>query len=152
MAPFGIGSSGARWFKSGGRGMATWRLDGIELVSSRINAELMKMKGKSARGLVLAARNILNDAEVTVPRVPVLTGTLRNSTFATPIEGTLGEPYVLFGYKTNYAAAVHEMLYSVAGKPIDWTRPGSGPKWFEASIKRNEYATLRIVAANIEIR
>jgi hypothetical protein len=145
----GIGkTSGSKWWlgKTTG-GFAGYRIDGIEQVMANINEELQKMKLKSHLGLIAAANYVLTDADIgTPPLVPHLTGNLRSSRFVEPLSGEKGEPFVLFGYEANYAAAVHEMMYSVSGRPINWTRPGSGPKFFEASIKRNQRQVLFIVA------
>ena len=97
--------------------------------------------------MTLAANYILTDADSgTPPLVPEDTGNLRNSRFQKPLKKpATGDPYVIFGYQSNYAAAVHEMMQSVSGKPINWNRPGSGPKFLEASIKRNTQRVLQII-------
>lgn len=145
----GIGrTSGSRWWhgQTAG-GFAGFRIDGIETVMGNINMELEKMKLKSHLGLVAAANFVLTDADIgSYPLVPQDTGNLRSSRFVEPLTAPGGDPFVLYGYRANYAAAVHEMMYSVSGRPINWTRPGSGPKFFEASIKRNSNAVIRIVA------
>ena len=129
-----------------------FRIDGIENVMANINEELQKMKLKSHLGLHAAARYVLTDADIgTPPLVPQDTGNLRSSTFAEPFTSENGEPFVLFGYKAGYAAAVHEMMYSISGRPINWQRPGSGPKFFEASIKRNTRQVLYIVADYVRV-
>ena len=123
-----------------------WRITGIEKVEANINKELAKIKLKSSAGLVMAASEVLVDADKTPPLVPVDFGPLRESTHVDPPYKTPeGDPYVVFGYSANYAAAVHEMMQSPSGKPINWSRPGSGPKFFEASLKRNKKKILRII-------
>ena len=142
----GVGRSGVSWTSSGNK-RGTWRLSGVEEVSARINAEFIKMKLKSGGGLSLAAAFVLSDAEKTPPLVPVDLGNLRNSTFvnAPKTDPSTQLIYVVFGYATNYAAAVHEMMQSPSGYPINWSRPGSGPKFLEASLKRNTKRVLEIV-------
>lgn len=44
---------------------------------------------------------------------------------------------VIFGFTAYYSAIVHEMVNSPGRSPINWTRLGSGPKFFEAALKRN---------------
>ena len=73
------------------------------------------------------------------------------SRFVEPFKTPTGDPFVLLGYWANYAAAVHEMMQSVTGKPINWSRPGSGPKFLEASLKRNSTRILMIVRRYSEI-
>lgn len=149
----GVGRAGAKWAVTGSAVGKVWRIEGIENVIRNVNAELMNMKGKTAVGLVEAANYILTDADSrTPPLVPEDTGKLRDSVFASPHERPVTkDPYVIFGYSANYAAAVHEMLTSPLGKPINWSRPGSGPRWFEASIKRNALAVLHIVKKYAQI-
>lgn len=153
----GVGQSGVRW-KLHTRGdpalkHGTWRLENIEVVMANINAELGKMKAEALPGLTAAANYILTDADVgTSPLVPHDTGTLRSSRFTDPHIDKNDEPSVTLGYKVNYAAAVHEMLWSASGNPINWNRPGSGPKFFEASLKRNAAKIPGIVASHIPKR
>jgi len=152
MVVKGVGRSGAAWKLTGYSGTGpkkgTWRLSGIEDVTRRINLELLKLKARSHAGLVEAATLILNDANKTSPTVPVgKTGVLRASTFVTPLFTPKNkDPYVVLGYGTNYAAAVHEMMESPSGKPINWTRVGSGPKFLEASLKRNSAKVIHIIS------
>ena len=59
---------------------------------------------------------------------------------------------VLLGWppgEDEYAAYVHEMTQPPYENPIDWSRPGSGPKFFEMAIKRNQKVMVDIVAAEI---
>ena len=51
------------------------------------------------------------------------------------------------GFSANYAGQVHEMMGEVA-----WKRPGSGPKWFEAAIKRNSKRIVEIVRQNARVK
>lgn len=147
----GIGRSGGGWTygKGPGGGMA-WRLDGVESVTAGINTVLRKMKISGHRGLLSAANYVLTDADIgQSPLVPARTGNLRSSRFAEPLPSE--QPTVVFGYTANYAAAVHEMLISPSGKPIDWSRSGSGPKFLEASLKRNSEKIALIVAKHVEL-
>jgi hypothetical protein len=153
MAIRGIGRSGGGWsYGRGPGGGMVWRLEGVELVTANINAVLQKMKLSGHRGLLSAANYVLTDADVgQSPLVPALTGNLRSSRFAEPFTTAKGEPFVVLGYTANYAAAVHEMLTSPSGKPIDWSRPGSGPKFLQASLTRNADKIAVIVAKHVEL-
>lgn len=129
-----------------------WRLDGVENVTANINTVLRKMKLSGHRGLLSAANYVLTDADIgQSPLVPARTGYLRSSRFAEPLTTTSGDPLVILGYKANYAAAVHEMLTAPSGKPIDWSRPGSGPKFLQASLTRNAEKIALIVAKHVEL-
>jgi len=146
----GVGKrGGGGWsFTPRGKG-GHFRLDGIENVTNTINAHLKMMTHKSEAGLILAAKWVLNDADSgTSPLVPEDTGKLRGSRFQHPIK-TAGDPAVLLGYNAGYAAAVHEMMQSSSGVPINWSRPGSGPKFLEASLKRNTQKVLQIVQSTL---
>lgn len=141
--------SGSRWAHGTvpGTQITGFRIDGIEEVTENINAALKEMQRSSAIGLTVAARWVLTDADTgRAPLVPERTGYLRRSTFTRAFKDELtGDPYVVLGYDAPYAAAVHEMMQSPSGMPINWRRPGSGPKFFEASLKRNAQAILDIV-------
>lgn len=151
-----------------------WRITGINEVTRNINEALQRIKVKSGRGLVLAANHVLNDANRTPPKVPVDKGILRASRFigqtqfnaAAEVEsmgakykatgsgessGGKGDVYVMFGYAASYAAAVHEMTESPSGLPINWKRPGSGPKFLQAALARNTTVILNIIAQNARL-
>jgi hypothetical protein len=57
------------------------------------------------------------------------------------------KPIVALGYTANYAVFVHEMM-----GPIRWSRQGSGPKWFQAAIRRNRARILQTIADNVRIK
>ena len=59
---------------------------------------------------------------------------------------TKNNPFLVMGFGANYALWVHEMLGD-----IDWNRTNSGPKFFEAAVKRNKDKILQIIADNIKI-
>lgn len=49
-----------------------------------------------------------------------------------------------------YAVYVHEMTDEAYGKKINWTTPGSGPKFLEYGLKRNADNIVRIVIDKIK--
>lgn len=49
-------------------------------------------------------------------------------------------PFVVFGFGAYYALYVHEMV------GVNWTRPGSGPKFLENAVDRNTAYVLYTVA------
>jgi hypothetical protein len=57
-------------------------------------------------------------------------------------------PNIRFGLSAYYAVPVHEMV----GKSINWTRPGSGPWFFDAAVKRNRSQILKLIAQEAKIR
>lgn len=60
-----------------------------------------------------------------------------------------GNPNLYMGFSANYAMWVHEMVERFGD--VDWSREGSGGKWFEAAIKRNRKTILQIVRDNAYI-
>lgn len=61
---------------------------------------------------------------------------------------------VIFGYSANYAAIVHEAMFGSSSPKLDanYSRPGSGPKWFEAAIKRNKKQIIELVKKNAKLK
>lgn len=122
------------------------RIKGLDKVLSNLNKEIIKIKSGTIQGLVVAASQILTDADKTSPTIPVDTGNLRASRFITPMNAQSNNPYVLFGFSANYAACVHEMMGA------NFQRPGSGAKFLETSIKRNYDNVLIIVQKHAKVR
>lgn len=60
-------------------------------------------------------------------------------------------PVVVIGFTTNYAKYVHEMV-GTKGKPINWSRPGSGPWFFSAAIHRNHKLFVDTVKKYAKVR
>lgn len=57
-------------------------------------------------------------------------------------------PVLIMGFSANYATKVHE-----SERPMGrWRRPGSGPKFFESTLKSNQAMILKIIADNARIR
>jgi hypothetical protein len=62
-------------------------------------------------------------------------------------------PYVICGYTAPYTVYVHEMGIAVnAGKRINWTRPGSGAKFFQSAMmnKRKQMMGMLYKTTNIK--
>jgi hypothetical protein len=58
-----------------------------------------------------------------------------------------GRSSVMFGYGANYALWVHEMIGAV-----NWSKEGSGAKWFERAISRNHGKILEIIGNHSRIK
>lgn len=56
-------------------------------------------------------------------------------------------PYAIMGYSAYYAGYVHENM-----EARNWTRPGSGPKWFELAILRSQGKILQLIRKEASIR
>jgi hypothetical protein len=101
------------------------------------------------RGLFQGFNALLKDAEEEVPKVPFKEGHLRGSTAGT-VKAKIerGEISVSGGFNIKYAAKIHEMEKSKADK-VNWSLPGSGPKFLEAKIVRNKRKYIEIAATSI---
>jgi len=166
----------------------------FKIIMANLNREIGNVKGRTTKGLLLAAIEIRRDLESVPPLIPVDYGNLRASFFITTkknvkstlkvyevknasfkkaespetlkklIEGhamvlkdaeiTLAKHDigVMMGFSAFYAAAVHEMIGAPSGGGINWKRPGSGPKFFQAAFHRNFDKILIIVRNNAYVR
>jgi hypothetical protein len=89
-------------------------------------------------------------------------GTIAEMTAKAKALGTSKGPFVVFGFGAYYALYVHEMTTSsgISSRAlshmgavskrgqsgINWTRPGSGPKFLENAVDRNTAMVLYLVA------
>jgi hypothetical protein len=120
-------------------------LQGLDTVMANLNEAIRDIENRSMKGLIEGAIIIRRDMDKTSPRIPVDTGNLRSSWFTTPFY--VGNyPALLMGFTANYALYVHEMI-----GPINWNRKGSGPKFLEASLKRNIKEVLEAIRTNVQI-
>jgi len=126
------------------------QITGFTKVKANLNKAILKIEAKSMKGLIESAIIIRRDMEKTPPLVPIDTGNLRGSWFteAVKVKGMAG---LLLGFSANYAVFVHEMV-DKDGTVIDWNRPGSGPKFFEQALTRNEKLILQTIRDNAYIK
>ena len=121
-------------------------LIGLETVMSGLNHRLSKMKNQSEIGMKEAVIMIHEDMEKVPPKIPLDDGHLRNSWFAHFKKNAKGNPGAIFGFTANYAFFVHENINPI----IKWSRPGSGPKFMQAAIKRNYTNILKVIGGAIQ--
>ena len=141
-------------------------LKGTEDLLKNLNKFVKETKQKSFKGLIECAIMVRHSTERGNPITPLEFGDLRASWFVTTATQTIhpkvgdtsavGEakaevsgysyPTMVMGYCVNYASFVHEM-----GDNTNWSRPGSGKKWFEYAIKNNEKEMLEILKNNVKI-
>ena len=125
-------------------------IKGLDIVLSNLNKEIKAIEGRSMQGLIRAAIILRADMDTTPPLIPIDTGNLRSSWFTTNFrQGTMFG--LTMGFSANYAVFVHEMV-DKGSKVINWSRPDSGPKFFEASLKRNKERILQEIADNATIK
>lgn len=72
--------------------------------------------------------------------------TLAEAATMRPVNG----PFVVMGFGAYYARYVHEMGIDPP-KEINWSRPGSGPKFFENSIDRNLLEMVYVIAKEAKV-
>jgi len=106
-------------------------IKGMDNLLRNLNKEIKKIEGFSMKGLIRAAIIIRRDMDKTSPLIPVDEGNLRASWFTDPQHTPKG-PSLRLGFAANYAWYVHEMVGA------NFSRPGAGAKFFEASLKRND--------------
>lgn len=134
---------------------------GFDKVLNTLNKEIRNIELKSFAGLIESAILIRRDMDKTEPTIPVDTGTLRSSWTTSGFTTGKGKGLII-GFTANYALWVHEMLdkkgtMATKGKAakrkkiINWTRPGSGPKFFEYALKRNVEEILKTIRKNVKI-
>lgn len=75
---------------------------------------------------------------------PKESGDLRRSGNSRPYDGP-GGPGVSVGYDAVYALAVHEML----SDEVDWSTPGTGPKYLEAPFVENKQRYARYIKDSV---
>ena len=133
--------------------MAEVYLKGVDQFMRNLNKEIKAIEGRTMKGLIKAAIIIRYDMDKTSPMIPVYTNNLRGSWFANPVPRWIsGLAAIMMGFTANYAAYVHEMIGpTTTGKKINWNRPGSGPKFFEASLKRNRHKILETIRVEAKI-
>lgn len=62
-------------------------IKGMDVVMSNLHKEIIKIKGRSLKGLIESAMIVRRDMEYTAPSIPVDTGNLRQSWFITSAKG-----------------------------------------------------------------
>ena len=127
-------------------------LKGFKNVTKNLNREIGKIKNRSFESLIESAILIRRSMEETPPLIPLDLGNLRASWFTSPV--VFGRvKALLIGFTALYAPFVHELVAPTKiGEDINWSRPGSGPKFFQASINRNRKMILLIMAKKAKIR
>jgi hypothetical protein len=117
-------------------------IKGTDIVLRNLQREIQNIENRSLDGLIEAANMIRRDMDKTPPLIPVDLGNLRASWSVTP----LGKLAIIVGFSANYAVFVHENVGA------HFNRPGSGAKFFEASLKRNKNNILKIIQRKARIK
>ena len=135
---------------------------GGEAILRNLNIKVEDMKKAAIAGLLEVGMLIRKDMSETPPLLPVDTGALKASfqIIENPdrrkkkntVSVELGWPEAKIEKEgkmvDTYAAYVHEMTTPPYGE-VKWSLPNSGPKFFEAALKRNVNKIISIIAKNI---
>lgn len=118
-------------------------IKGVDKVLTNLNKEINKIKKRSMEGLIEAVIMLERDMDETPPTIPIDLGNLRASFFRDP--RYIGDrPIIVFGFNASYAWWVHENVGA------NFKRPGSGAKFLEAALKRNEKRILEIIRDTVK--
>lgn len=130
------------------------KLQGLDTVMANLTSEIKKIRTRGMAGLIKGAIIIRRDMDKTEPLIPVDTGNLRSSWYTRQYPGV--NPGLEIGFTASYAIEVHE---SGAGQSRSgavvvggFKRKGAGPKFLEASVKRNTQQVLKAVREGVMIR
>jgi len=159
--------------------MAKARIIGFDKVKANLDREIRAIKGRTLAGLIEASIIVRRSMSKTSPTVPIDTRNLDHSWFVVTSKGTAAgnsarfegknagkmqadhnsvvteqksvvsskkNPYLIMGFSANYAAFVHEM------EGVDWSKQGSGGKFFESALMRNTPLILQTIGNKARIK
>lgn len=114
-------------------------LQGQASVRSRLQQAVAETDRGAVRGVIRSQLLVRRRA---LPRTPVEFGFLRNSATTPPprrtARGIVGE----IGFTARYAIWVHENV----DPDVEWTAPGTGPKFLERPLLESQADIRRILA------
>lgn len=150
------GKGGARWLTvPGGRMPSMSNKFGINMRTivlknavRGLTNQILKMQMATVAGVNAAADYLKEQTENVPPTTPKDKGDLRKSFFKRVTEVPNGIQLEV-GYSAPYALYVHEMTSPPYGL-VQWTEPGSGPKWFEIHIQKDKKMMLAYIRAYAE--
>lgn len=126
-------------------------IQGFDEVMRNLNEAITGIQGRSMQGLIEANIIIRRSMDEVPPLIPVDTGNLRASYFSSEFwQGR--SPYMTIGFNANYAVFVHEMIPGEGEDPINWSRPDSGAKFFQAALERNHQVILDTIQKYAKVR
>lgn len=105
---------------------------------------LSAIPSAGARGLKKGAAFLLRDSILETPTAPKKTGNLRRTQQVNEPKIERGEVSVEAGFAADYSAKVHE-----SPSTLNWTEPGSGPKFLEKKLIQNKEKYMKVTADQI---
>jgi len=88
---------------------------------------------------------VIRDCIVEEPTVPKRTGNLRRRQKIGKAKVTSGALTLEVGFNTEYASFVHE-----APSNLDWSEPGSGPKFLSSKLSWNRDKYMKLLADKVK--
>lgn len=122
----------------------SFQIRGFDKLMKQLNTEVAGIQDRTAKGILKAVAHVRTDMDKTPPLIPIDSGNLRRSW--TVVTYNVSDAFVArFGFTANYAIPVHEVM----GR--SFKRPGAGPRFFYAAIRRNQQKILDIIAEEAAI-
>ena len=113
------------------------RLKGLNNVLKNLDQKVRQIEQRSYTGLYNAAAVIRKSMDANEPKIPVDLGNLKASWQTTKLEDLTKGPGIRIGFTASYAFWVHEAVGH------NFSRPGSGPKYFSSALERGREAVLK---------
>ena len=129
--------------------MAAGFLSGMVKVTANLTREIAAMKGRSVTGMASALSFVRH---ASTDKVPWKTGNLAGSVHTKVLKQPSG-PVGAIWYTAEYAAIVHEINVSWrTGKPLHYTKAGTGWKFLEHAMSENHAVLLDILKKHSKIQ
>ena len=129
--------------------MAAGFLSGMVKVTANLTREIEAMKGRSVTGMASALSFVRH---ASTDKVPWKTGNLAGSVHTKVLKQPSG-PVGAIWYTAEYAAIVHEINVSWrTGKPLHYTKAGTGWKFLEHAMSENHAVLLDILKKHSKIQ
>jgi len=129
--------------------MAKGFLSGLVKVNANLTREIANMKGRSATGMASALSFVRH---ASTEKVPWKTGNLAGSVHTKVLNQPNG-PIGAIWYTAEYAAIVHEINVSWrTGKPLNYSKAGTGWKFLERAISENHAVILDLLRKHSKIQ
>ena len=133
------------------------KVKGITEVTKNLEKYFNEYGVGCKESLIKITTMLYSDMDNNNPKIPVDTGHLRSSWFVKIVKASKTTYGAIFGFKANYALYVHEMVnadftsarwrYGPGPGRKRWyvPRPGAGPKFMEAHMKRDRWKFMKIL-------
>lgn len=119
------------------------KLQGMDDVLRNLTREVKKIEGRSKAGVLEAGLYVKGE---TLEITPQDQGVLINSAFV-DVEEARDGPVARVGFTAEYSEYVHEMPDTT-----NWSKPGTGNKFLEKTIRRAGRIILEIIRGKARVR